>query len=71
VNEAFSVVEAEHRVGIADVDDEEHLPRPQGQGQLEEIPERFGSRELGRIGRIHDRLPSGRNALRANRLGAS
>jgi hypothetical protein len=68
VYQAFVVVEAEDRVRIADVDDEEHLARPQGQSQVEEIPEGLGSRELGRIGRVNDWLPGGRNALWANRL---
>jgi hypothetical protein len=68
VDQAFIVVEAEHRVRIANVDDEEHLARPKGQGQVEEIPEGLGSWELGRIGRIDDRLPGGRDALWPNRL---
>ncbi|MGB8224042.1 MAG: hypothetical protein WCF10_15750, partial [Polyangiales bacterium] len=59
---------AEDRVRIANIDDEEHLARPQRQGQLEELSERLGSGELGLFGRIDHWLPGGRNTLRANRF---
>ena len=60
VDEAFPVVEAEHGVGIADVDDEEHLPGPQRQGELQEGLRKSWASETPGIGRVRRRAaPSG------------